>query len=214
MWGSTLIGDDYDSPVEGLPPELLTIVKDLAQHPDFIKNTVTPGAIGDNPQAKTGGHGTLQPKLNEGLEDPRDEEKRRKRLMETAGALGTAAPTDQIQMSFPESGNGWFDTYFGKGAEGIVKDLRNARRVHKEFKTDIDDAIEAVRLVKRMEVDSTLSNIPWAETHLGAMRELGLSDRDLIALRKHANPREISLRQACLMWERAGDTIERLSKHE
>ena len=214
MWGSTLIGDDYDSPVEGLPSELLTIVKDLAQHPDFIKNTVTPGAIGDNPQAKTGGHGTLQPKINEGLENPIDEKKRRERLMQTAGALGTAAPTDQIQMSFPASGNGWFDTYFGKGAEGIVKDLRNARRVHKEFKTDIDDAIEAVRLVKRMEVDSTLGNIPWAETHLGAMRELGLSDRDLTALRKHANPREISLRQACLMWERAGDTIERLSKHE
>ena len=216
MWGSTLIGDDYDSPVEGLPPELLTIVKDLAQHPDFVKTeTVTPGAIGDGEAAKTGGHGTLQPKLNEGLADPRGEEARRKKLMETAGALGTnAAPAGQIQMSFPESGTGWFDTYFGKGAEGIVKDLRNARRVHKEFKTDIDDAIEAVRLVKRMEVDSTLGKIPWAETHLKAMRELGLSDRDLTALRKHANPREVSLRQACLMWERAGDTIERLSKHE
>ena len=217
-WGSVLVGDEYDAPVSGLTPELAAIVKELAQHPNFAKagESVAPGAIGDHPVRDAGGHGTLNPKPNEGWVDPRDEERRRQRLMQTAGAMGQggAAPTGQIAMSFPDSGDGWFETYFGRGAETLVKDLRRARRVNKEFKPDIDDAIDAVRLVKRMEVDSTIKSIPWAEGHLGAMRELGLSDRDLTALRKYANPREVSLRQACLMWERADDTIERLNKHE
>ena len=215
MWGSMLVGDEYDAPVEGLESRLADIVKELAQHPEFVKAaSVTPGAIGDGAQASTGGHGTLTAKPNEGWVDPRDEDKRRKRLMQTAGVLGGGDTTGQIQMSFPESGDGWFGTYFGREAEGIVKDLRQARRVHKEFKMDIDDAIDAIRLVKRMEVDETLKAIPWAEQHMGAMRELGLSDRDLTSLRKFAGPREVSLRQACLMWERSGDTIERLNKHD
>ena len=214
MWGSQLVGDDYDAPVEGMSPELAAIVKELAQHPDFVKGgeSVTPGAIGDGPVATSGGHGTLAAKPNEGWQDPRDAEKRRKRLMQTAG--GMAGSSEPIAMSFPDTGNGWFETYFGREAEVIVKDLRNARRTHKEFKGDIDEAINAVRLVKRMEVDSTLAGIPWADQHLSAMRELGLNDRNLKALRKYANPREVSLRQACLMWGRASDTIERLNKHE
>jgi len=217
-WGSRLVGDDYDAPIEGLDPILARIVKELAQHPEFSKSDqITPPKIGDGAPTAPGGEGTLAPKTNEGVKDPREDEKRREKLMVTAQGLGQqagGAPPEQVQMSFPVSGNGWFETYFGKPAETLVKDLRMARRTHKDFKIDIDDAISAVRLVKRMEVDETLKAIQWGNDHEASMRNLGLSDRDLTALRKYAKPREVSLRQACLMWERADSTIDRLNKHE
>lgn len=214
MWGSTLIGDEYDAPLDELDDDTALIVKHLAQHPLFAKagERVTPGAIGDGPSATSEGEGILAPKTNEGLANPEEEQKRRQKLMQTAGALG--AQDGQMQLSFPDSGAGWFDTYFGKEAEKIVKDLRRARRVHKEFKTDIDDAIDAIRLMKRMEVEDTLKAIPWAEGHIGAIRDLGLSDRNLTALRKHAQGREVGLRRACLSWEKADEVIKRLSDHE
>ena len=218
MWGSQLVGDEYDAPIEGLDPKLALIVKELAQHPVFAKSgTSSQPKIGDGPLSAAGGEGTLQPKPNEGQEDPREEEARRNKLMNTAQQLGAeagGAPSEQMQLSFPVSGDGWFETYFGRPAESLVKDLRMARRTHKDFKLDIDDAITAVRLVKRMEVDKTLKSIPWSEHHESSMRNLGLSDRDLTALRKYATPREVSLRQACIMWERADATIDRLNKHE
>jgi hypothetical protein len=218
MWGSRLVGDNYDAPVEGLDPNLALIVKELAQHPEFSKSgDISLPKMGDATPTPSQGQGTLSPKQNEGVADPRAEKERRQKLMATAQQLGVeagGAPPEQMQLSMPVSGNGWFETYFGKPAETLVKDLRMARRTHKDFKVDIDDAITAVRLVKRMEVDETLKAIPWSGNHENSMRNLGLSDRDLTALRKYATPREVSLRQACVMWERADSTIERLNKHE
>lgn len=212
------MGDNYDAPVEGLDPNLALIVKELAQHPEFSKSgDISLPKMGDATPTPSQGQGTLSPKQNEGVADPRAEKERRQKLMATAQQLGVeagGAPPEQMQLSMPVSGNGWFETYFGKPAETLVKDLRMARRTHKDFKVDIDDAITAVRLVKRMEVDETLKAIPWSGNHENSMRNLGLSDRDLTALRKYATPREVSLRQACVMWERADSTIERLNKHE
>ena len=161
-WGSTLVGDDYDAPVEGLDPDLARIVKELAQHPTFSKSDqITPPKIGDGAPTQSQGEGSLTPKPNEGMSDPEEERKRREKLMVTAQGLGqqAGAPPEQMQLSFPASGDGWFETYFGRPAESLVKDLRMARRDHKDFKVDIDDAITAVRLVKRMEVDETLKSI-------------------------------------------------------
>lgn len=66
--------------------------------------------------------------------------------------------------------------------------------------------------MKKMEVDSLLNSIPWSHEHQDTMKQLGLSERNLKALRKHAIAREVSLKQACLQWENANDVISKLSQ--
>ena len=110
--------------------------------------------------------------------------------------------------------SGWFTSRFDKDANQMVKELRKKRRENKQHREEIDDAIELIRGMKKMEVDSVLNSIPWSREHRGAMKQLGLSERNLKALRKHAVNREVSLKQACLQWENANDVISKLSQVE
>lgn len=114
----------------------------------------------------------------------------------------------QLKRSLPDGG--WFQSMFGRGAEELVKDLRMARRDHKEMKEAIDYAIDAIRIAKKQEVEATLQSIDWIGKHEPTVRSLGISDRDLQALRKHGASREYALRRACVQWERANDVISKL----
>ena len=107
---------------------------------------------------------------------------------------------------------GWFTSRFDKDANQMVKELRKKRRLHKQHREEIDDAIDLIRGMKKMEVDSLLNSIPWSHEHQDTMKQLGLSERNLKALRKHAIAREVSLKQACLQWENANDVISKLSQ--
>ena len=80
---------------------------------------------------------------------------------------------------FSPTGEGWFEDKLGKSANQIIKDLRKARRVFKEDKTEIDSIIASVRALKSAEVDATLSNLPWSAPHQDTMRKMGLSNKDL-----------------------------------
>ena len=115
---------------------------------------------------------------------------------------------EQLKRSLPDGG--WFHSMFGRGAEQLVKDLRMARRDHKDMKEAIDYAIDAIRIAKKQEVEATLQSIGWIGKHESSVRSLGISDRDLQALRKHGASREYALRRACVQWERANDIISKL----
>jgi hypothetical protein len=121
------------------------------------------------------------------------------------------SPTPKLDPILLDT-NGWFNSRFDKDANQMVKDLRFKRRMHKQYREEIDSAIDLIRGMKKMEIDSVLSSLPWTSDHLGAIRHLGLSERNLKSLRKHGTSREISLRQACLQWENANDVITKLSQ--
>ena len=106
---------------------------------------------------------------------------------------------------------GWFDSTFGIDANQLVKNLRRRRRVHKQYRGEIDDSIALIRALKKMEVDSILRSIPWIEGYEETVKRLGLSDRDLKSLRKFAERREVSLKQACIQWDNANEVITKLA---
>jgi len=110
------------------------------------------------------------------------------------------------------SPTGWFDGTFGVDANQLVKDLRRRRRVHKGYREEIDDTISLIRTLKSMEVDSLLSSIPWIDGYEQTVKSLGLSDRDLKSLRKFAERREVSLKQACIQWDNANGVLTKLSQ--
>jgi len=202
MWSSLLVGDDYDA-VWAHPDERTDFVlKQLAQHPLFkAANTPPePGKFGDAPTPIDEGKGKIAPKgIN--AEDPIQEEKRQEKLK-----------TDLMALSFPPSGDSWFEHHYGKSAEDIVKDLRKRRRKNKEMREEIDEAIKAVRIMKKLEVDKTLESLSWSNDHIDTIHSIGLSERDLKSLRRFGETRAVSLQRACSEFQRAADTIAKLAQ--
>jgi hypothetical protein len=179
--------------------DLLDIETMLSSHP-LIKTSIRGATFGDAPIPITQGEGELSAnpipaKVNE-IEE--DEEKKKV----------TQNIQQQLNRSMPNEG--WFQSLFGRGAEALVKDLRMARRDHKDMKESIDVAIDAIRVAKKQEVDITLDSIEWIAKHSDTVRNLGISDRDLQALRKHGQSRKYALRRACVLFEKANDSISKL----
>ena len=116
--------------------------------------------------------------------------------------------------TFAENGDGWFEENIGKSADAVVKDLRRARRHYKDFKGDIDDIIRSVQTLKATEVETTLQMYPWMDSRGPTIRELGLSDRDLKALRRFGETRSTSLTRACEQWDNATGVIKTLESVE
>jgi len=166
--------------------------------------TISAPKMGDGSPTQSQGEGSLSSNITAPVVDPQQKKKEEEEIQQTV--------QEQLQRSMPQ--NGWFESMFGRGAETMVKDLRMARREHKDMRDDIDLAINAIRIAKREEVQSTLQSLSWADNHMPSIRALGVSDRNLHALRKHGVTREISLRRACNMWEKANDVITKLSQVE
>ena len=168
---------------------------------DFLFKTSIRGAtFGDAPQPTQGGEGTANANPTPPRPNEIEEEKEKREMAQQVA--------QQLKRSMPDGG--WFHSMFGRGAEELVKDLRMARRDHKDMKEAIDHAIDAIRIAKREEVTATLSSLEWIGKHEHTIRNFGLSDRDLQALRKHGQVREFALRRACTQWERANDVISKL----
>lgn len=199
MWASQLVGDDFDASVPiGEDESTQWVIKQLAQHP-LLKNSIAGPTMGDGAAPISQGQGTLTGQsVPQGMKNPKEEEERRKRM-------------GQMALSFPSNGDGWFEHYLGDSAEGIVKSLRKARRARKDMRDDIDTAIKSVIGLKQLEVERTLKALLWCDKHEGTVRALGLSDRNLKSLRQFGKSREVSLRQACMSWEAANDTITKLA---
>ena len=169
--------------------------------------TIAAPKIGDASPTQSQGEGSLSAPTAvpaAAVPNPQKEQDDKKKIQETV--------QEQLQRSMPQ--NGWFESMFGRDAETMVKDLRMARRVRKNMRGDIDLAIDAIRIAKREEVQSTLKSLSWSDNHMSSIRALGVSDRNLQSLRKHGETHEISLRRACSMWEKANDVITKLSQVE
>lgn len=166
----------------------------------ILKNTIQGPSFGDAPRPAAQGQGeaNANPTPPENNQDgEKEEEDKIKQIVQ-----------QQLNRSLPDGG--WFQSMFGRGAGDLVKDLRMARREHKDMRDAIDHAIDAIRIAKKQEVEATLQSIEWIGKHEGTVRNLGISERDLQALRKHGNNRQYALRRACAQWEKANDTISKL----
>ena len=112
------------------------------------------------------------------------------------------------------TGDGWFEDKLGKSATDIVKELRKARRIHKDAKHEIDELISNVIKIKSMEVEATLHKLDWASPYHDTMRKLGLSDKSLKSLRLFGKSRETSLTRACNLWDNAEATLKQLDEFQ
>ena len=119
-----------------------------------------------------------------------------------------------VYAAFSVTGEGWFEDKIGKSATDIVKELRKARRAHKEFRGEIDGIIKNIIALKSMEVDATLSKLDWAGSYHDTMRQLGLSEKTLKALRLFGKSRENSLTRACVTWENADSMLKQLDEFQ
>ena len=109
--------------------------------------------------------------------------------------------------AFSPTGEGWFEDRIGKSANSVIRDLRKARRVFKEDKSEIDQIIASVRALKSAEVEATLSLLPWGKDYHDTMRKMGLTDKDMRSLRLFGNTRKSSLMRACHVWQSAEDAL-------
>ena len=177
---------------------------DLSDETAFIdailKNTIQGASFGDAPKPVQEGQGTANANPTPPKPNEIQEEEKKKEMAQ--------AVAQQLKRSRPNGD--WFNSMFGRNAGDLVKDLRLARRVNKGMRDAIDEAIDAIRIAKKQEVEATLQSIEWIGKHNTTVRNLGISERDLQALRKHGISREYALRRACIQWEKANDTISKL----
>jgi len=178
----------------------LNDLSDIINFHPLLKNQIKGASFGDAPQPISQGEGEVNANPTPPLVD---ENKKREEEEEMTNKV-----KQQLLRSMPDGG--WFQSMFGRGAEELVKDLRMARRVNKGMRSAIDEAIDAIRIAKKQEVEATLTSIEWIGKHESTVRNLGVSERDLQALRKHGVSREYALRRACVQWEKANDTISKL----
>ena len=118
------------------------------------------------------------------------------------------------QHRFAPNGDGWFETALGCNAEKLVKRLRKARRINKDNRDEIDNFIKDVRTIKSLETDITIKNLSWSEPYDYTIKQLGLDDRKLKSLRKFGETRCVSLERACVLWDKADETLKMLDEHE
>jgi len=174
MWGSALIGDTYDNPIDIGDESTENIIGILAQHPNFSNTQFT--------------------------------------IQKTTSSLVTSSLIKSY--SFPINGDGWFEAVVGRPADDMIKSLRKMRRHNKNIRSEIDGMITDIRTLKALESQVTLDNISWADDYHSTIKMLGLSDRQLKALRKFGEVRSSSLIQACDLYKHADKALKMLDEHE
>ena len=115
---------------------------------------------------------------------------------------------------FSSTGEGWFETHMGCSASDIVKRLRKNRRVNKGQKGDIDDLIGDIRTIKSLEFDTTLGMHPWLEDYKDVVKSFSPSERDMKALRKFGDTRQVTLQRACMQWNQSNEVLKMLDEFE
>jgi|TARA_R110002012_G_scaffold77676_1_gene197013 hypothetical protein len=117
----------------------------------------------------------------------------------------------QISKGFADNGDGWFESQYGTDANTIIRMCRKMRRHDKMFKSEYDSIIGDIRKVKAMEVDTTIKSLTWSEGMEDVIRNIGLSDRSLKALRKFGESRSTSLQKACQQYLKAITVLQHLN---
>lgn len=60
----------------------------------------------------------------------------------------------------------------------------------------------------------TIKMLSWATPYNNTIKQLGLNDRKLKSLRKFGESRCVNLERACMMWDKAEQTLKMLDEHE
>ena len=173
MWGSALIGDEYDLPIQVDDNLTKAVVSALSQHPNF--------SYYDMPR-------------------------------QTTSSLSRSNIFKSFK--FPPNGDGWLESTIGRSADDMIRSLRKMRREDKSQTNEIDGMIDDIRTLKALETQVTIKSLSWSSDHDYAIRNLGLSDRNLKALRKFGETRSSSLVHACEVYEKAESTLKTLDVHE
>jgi len=169
MWGSMLIGDTYDTPLNVTDEFSNMVIKNLSQHPNFLNHNipVESSTIFKNEHVK--------------------------------------------KKSFPENGDGWFESHYGKDANSIIRMCKKMRRHDKNNRDDYDSIISDIRTLKALEVDTTIKSLSWSEGLDDVIRNIGLDDKTLKALRKFGESRSTSLQKACQQYLKAVTVLQHIN---
>ncbi len=125
--------------------------------------------------------------------------------------LYTVMKKDNAVSRFAKNGDGWFESKYGTDANTIIRMCRKMRRHDKSFREEYDGIIKDIRRVKAMEVDLTIKSLSWADGMESAIRNIGLDDRSLKALRKFGESRGVSLQKACHQYLKAVTVLQHLN---
>jgi len=126
-------------------------------------------------------------------------------------SLNTVIKEDDTVSRFAKNGDGWFESKYGTDANTIIRMCRKMRRHDKAFREEYDGIIKDIRRVKAMEVDLTIKSLSWADGIEHVIRNIGLDDRSLKALRKFGESRGISLQKACQQYLKAVTVLQHLN---
>ena len=159
MWGSALLGDEYDLAIHPADDLTKSVLSNLSQHPDFVVHNAP---------------------------------------IEKSSSLFS---NDDIKSySFASNGDGWLESTYGKDANSIIRMCRKMRRLDKNNRESIDLIIDDIRTIKAMEVEATINNLSWSDGLEDVIKNIGLNDRSLKALRKFGESRSSSLQKACQLY--------------
>lgn len=125
--------------------------------------------------------------------------------------INTVTKEDDAVSRFAKNGDGWFESKYGTDANTIIRMCRKMRRHDKAFREEYDGIIKDIRRVKAMEVDLTIKSLSWADGMENVIRNIGLDDRSLKALRKFGESRGISLQKACHQYLKAVTVLQHLN---
>ena len=125
--------------------------------------------------------------------------------------INTVTKEDNAVSRFAKNGDGWFESKYGTDANTIIRMCRKMRRHDKAFREEYDGIIKDIRRVKAMEVDLTIKSLSWADGMENVIRNIGLDDRSLKALRKFGESRGISLQKACHQYLKAVTVLQHLN---
>jgi len=126
-------------------------------------------------------------------------------------SLNVLTKQNDVTPKFAKNGDGWFETTYGKDANTIIRMCRKMRRHDKAFKNEYDGIIKDIRRVKAYEIDSTIKSLTWADGLEDVIRNIGLNDRSLKALRKFGDSRSVSLQKACHQYLKAMTVLQHLN---
>lgn len=131
-------------------------------------------------------------------------------------AKGAVFYTEPIVVERPEfalNGKGWIEAKFGKSADEIKSELTKAHE-YGLLDDELEPIIKSIDTLQEMESQATVASMEWADGYYEVMKELGLDERTLKALRIHGNVRKSTLIRACNEWQSANQILKTLDEFQ
>ena len=131
-------------------------------------------------------------------------------------AKGAVFYTEPIVVERPEfalNGKGWIEAKFGKSVDEIKLELAKAHE-YGLLDDELEPIMKSIDTLQEMESQATVASMEWADGYYEVMKELGLDERTLKALRIHGNVRKSTLIRACNEWQSANQILKTLDEFQ